>query len=336
MKCMNYKPLISVIMPVYQCKRYLRQAINSVLKQTYSNYELILVDDGSNDGSSQICDEYVKQYEKVYCIHKANKGVSHSRNSGMQMAQGELIIFVDSDDYIAANLFEEAVRVFSDYSTDMYLFGFEKFGYSEGKMIPKMPKGNYCMKQFRNHLLELYSNNVLHAIGNKIYRMDIIRTNRLSFVENWNYYEDIFFSLSYIQKCQSIFVGDQVLYSYRINKTGSLSKKFSLNNIEAINATYIKLSKMIKLNISNRKIFYQYYFRNIEYSILQVFNSNYNYIVIRKVFIRICKSRIFRRAMEEKELWDSKRVDRKLYELIYSRNFLMAFLYKKIKYYFGS
>ena len=98
-RCINL-PLISVIIPVYRVEKYLRQCVNSVISQTYTNLEIILVDDGSPDGSGKICDEYIIRDKRVRVIHQANQGLSAARNAGLEIAKGDFIGFVDSDDYI--------------------------------------------------------------------------------------------------------------------------------------------------------------------------------------------------------------------------------------------
>ena len=112
----NYEPLISVIIPVYKVERFLHRCIDSVIHQTYTNWEMILVDDGSPDTSGDICDEYAKKDERIKVIHQKNKGLSGARNAGLDKALGEWIYFLDSDDYIKDNTLEEMIR----YSNDGY------------------------------------------------------------------------------------------------------------------------------------------------------------------------------------------------------------------------
>ncbi len=104
-----YCPLVSVIIPVYKVERFLHRCIDSVIHQTYTNWEMILVDDGSPDTSGDICDEYAKKDKRIKVIHQENQGVSGARNKGLDMAQGEWIYFLDSDDYIKENTIEKMV-----------------------------------------------------------------------------------------------------------------------------------------------------------------------------------------------------------------------------------
>lgn len=106
-------PLVTAVIPVYLAQRYLRRCVDSVLSQTYQNLQIILVDDGSPDGSPQICDEYAKQDERILVIHKRNGGVSSARNAALDAANGEFVTFIDSDDYIAPDLVEQLLITYS-------------------------------------------------------------------------------------------------------------------------------------------------------------------------------------------------------------------------------
>ena len=99
-------PLVSVVVPVYNVEKYLDRCVQSLLTQTYPNYEIVLVDDGSPDNCPAMCDAYAKKYENVAVLHKKNGGISDARNYGVQRAKGDWIVFVDSDDYVAENYIE--------------------------------------------------------------------------------------------------------------------------------------------------------------------------------------------------------------------------------------
>ena len=94
-------PLVSIIVPVYNVEKYLKRCVDSILAQTFIDYELILVDDGSSDSSDIICDEYAAKFDKIYVIHQKNGGLSAARNAGMSIARGEYFLFCDSDDYVS-------------------------------------------------------------------------------------------------------------------------------------------------------------------------------------------------------------------------------------------
>ncbi len=117
----------SIIIPVYNVEAYLNECVDSVLKQTYKDYELILVDDGSSDGSSRICDDYAQKYNFVKVIHKSNSGAADTRNAGTAVATGEYIVYIDSDDYLADDEFLERLAIKTQDQPDVILYKFKKY-----------------------------------------------------------------------------------------------------------------------------------------------------------------------------------------------------------------
>ncbi len=128
-------PKISIIVPVYKVEKYIHQCIDSILKQTFTDIELILVDDGSPDSCGKICDEYAVKDRRVKVIHKENGGLSDARNTGVKCAKGEYISFVDSDDWIAPNALEEALWQMLKNEVDMLKFGFIKTDGRKSKTV---------------------------------------------------------------------------------------------------------------------------------------------------------------------------------------------------------
>lgn len=118
---MKNERLISVIVPVYKVENYLNQCLESIVKQTYSNLEILLVDDGSPDRCPEICDEWARREKRVRAIHKRNGGLSDARNAGLALAQGELVMFVDSDDWIAPEMAEKMLEAMEREEADMVI-----------------------------------------------------------------------------------------------------------------------------------------------------------------------------------------------------------------------
>ena len=118
---MKNERLISVIVPVYKVENYLNQCLESIVKQTYSNLEILLVDDGSPDRCPEICDEWARREKRVRAIHKQNGGLSDARNAGLALAQGELVMFVDSDDWIAPEMAEKMLEAMEREEADMVI-----------------------------------------------------------------------------------------------------------------------------------------------------------------------------------------------------------------------
>ncbi|MDD6237531.1 MAG: glycosyltransferase family 2 protein, partial [Clostridiales bacterium] len=117
-------PKISVIMPVYNSEQFLRMAVDSVLNQTFEDFELIMVDDGSKDQSGAICDEYAQKDARVKVIHQENGGICAARNTGMKAAEGEYLAFIDNDDEYLPNLLEENYALAQEYDADVVKYGY--------------------------------------------------------------------------------------------------------------------------------------------------------------------------------------------------------------------
>lgn len=120
----NINTLVSVIVPVYKVEKYLHRCIDSIINQTYKNLEIILVDDGSPDNCGKICDEYAEKDNRIKVIHKSNGGLSSARNAGLDVANGDYVYFVDSDDYIDTKLVEDNLNLAIEHDADMVCFNY--------------------------------------------------------------------------------------------------------------------------------------------------------------------------------------------------------------------
>ena len=222
--------LISVIIPVYNVERYLKRCIDSVIKQTYSNLEIILVDDGSLDSSSSICDDYRLADERVKVVHKENGGLSEARNIGLDIAQGDFILFLDSDDYIAESmckdLLEIAIRDHADIviSNFYYHFGDEK---RLNKNISLSDKSVYsgCEVMKRYFLLVPID---LTVVWNKLYKRDIFSDIRFP---QYRYHEDNFVIYKVYDKSSVISYTSKPLYFYQ-QRNDSIMAKITGKHIE--------------------------------------------------------------------------------------------------------
>lgn len=121
---------VSIIVPVYNVLEYLPECIESLLSQSYKNYEIILVNDGSNDGSGNLCDEYTQNYENIFVLHKENGGISSARNAGLDLATGDYIAFVDSDDFVSSDYLKVMVDLIEKYDCDLVCCD-----YNRGKVV---------------------------------------------------------------------------------------------------------------------------------------------------------------------------------------------------------
>lgn len=304
MKFINGK--ISVIIPVYQSKNYLKKCIESILNQTYNNVEIILVDDGSNDGSEALCDDYAEQYDNILCVHQVNKGVSSARNRGIRVSMGQYILFVDSDDYIETDYLENAIKAFEEKSVDMYLGGYQAVrngGRIQEKKYYPMIKDMVCTrKDMECILMELFQSSTLHAIGTKIYKRTLIEKYGIVFKENWKYYEDIYFCLNYLVHCKKIYIQGRIVYYYQRDITHSLSKQIANFKYENIYKTYSLLYKLIsthKIFSKYERLFYEDYLEQISLCLESEISVEKRYTVnIRRLYKKLSGDLFYIKAMK--------------------------------------
>lgn len=227
-------PKISVIIPVYNSEKFLPKCIESVLKQSFTNFELILVDDGSTDDSVNICDSYAKQDKRITVIHSKNMGVSSTRNMGISIARGEWVIFIDSDDYIDEDMF----KVSNDFfvlENDLIIFGFN-FVNCEDKLLQHVSCADdyCCINDFINkYYKKFYINNILNSACGKFFKREIITKNNILFNEKFSICEDGLFVSDYLFYVLYIKCLDKAMYFYVQHNEFSLVKKFNYNALEA-------------------------------------------------------------------------------------------------------
>lgn len=235
---MNIIPTISIIVPVYNSERWLRLCIDSILAQTFSDFELLLVNDGSTDNSGVICDEYADQDFRVRVFHKSNGGVSSARNLGLNNVSGKWITFIDSDDWVDNDYLESFLKVTHNADFCMSPFWIEHSdGMSStgiGKMFFDKPVG---LQQIIDH-----SNRLLWNICCKLYRSEIINNVHLRFEQGFDMGEDTFFNYNYLAKVKTVAVIRRAAYHYRQENQNSLSKK---HPSQATVEKFIELSESI-------------------------------------------------------------------------------------------
>lgn len=213
--------MISIITPVYNTEKFLNRCIDSILSQTYSDFELILVDDGSSDSSGDICDKYALVDKRIKVFHQPNGGVSSARNFGLDRAKGEWVTFIDSDDYVSQSLLEDYMsRMHSN--SDLYVQGFiDVTGGNQSKMLEE-DRLVYkdCFKEsehIRNSIIYSY-------VFNKLFNINIIRRYGISFETNISMLEDTLFVFHYLKHIYSICHVPTANYYYQTNDN-SASKK---------------------------------------------------------------------------------------------------------------
>ena len=210
--------LISVIVPIYKTELYLRKCVDSLINQTYTNLEIILVDDGSPDGCPQICDEYAAKDSRIKVIHKENGGVSAARNFGLDHASGAFIAYIDSDDYVSENYIEYLVELAERYDADIACCGYIIVSsHTEAVTDNRLDSGFLCSgnEACRIMLTERY--NQLVVAWGKIFKAELAR--RFKFPKG-KIYEDALTTYKYYYYCDRVAIGDAKLYAYYSNDGG--------------------------------------------------------------------------------------------------------------------
>lgn len=224
-------PLISIIIPVFNAERYLLQCLDSVLNQKYCNWECLLIDDGSIDGSTDICDDYCGKDSRFRVFHLPRRGVSAARNWGIDNASGAYLCFVDADDWIDDDyLFSLASDV---WGSDWILSG-QIREFQDGRIVSLIPQESASFTISPENtaaILSLESRLLFYAPHEKLYKSEIIRKNAIRFPENCSYGEDLIFNYLYLEHIQTISTLAVSGYHYRIHDH-SLSSCFRPNQFD--------------------------------------------------------------------------------------------------------
>lgn len=230
-------PAISVIMPVYNAEKYLRDAIDSVLQQTFTDFELILIDDGSKDGSGAICDEAAEKDRRVLVVHQQNRGMCASRNRAMQMACGEYIAFVDNDDDCHPDMLQVAYTAARETQADMIKYGRRAVCVQNGRFynenIRNLWDAEFSGEQLPEAFLKLRSLGVLSPVWDGVYRRKFIEEQKLTFNEQLRFgEEDTIFCLQCYARMQKLAIRKGVYYHHYIRIGHSASSKFSKGTLD--------------------------------------------------------------------------------------------------------
>lgn len=224
-------PLISVIVPIYCVEKYLQRCIDSLINQTYKNLEIILVDDGSPDNCPKMCDDYAKNDSRVKVIHKKNGGLSDARNAGMTVAAGELISFIDSDDYISNDFFEIMYKTMAAEKSDIVECSVVKF-YEDNHFDAYTDDNNLSSFSTVEALSALISEAPFHQhVWNKLYKTEIVRDITFP-VGKLN--EDEFWTYQAFGNAKKVTKINKTKYFYFQRKDSIMGKKYGIKRLDAL------------------------------------------------------------------------------------------------------
>ncbi|MCD7819008.1 MAG: glycosyltransferase [Lachnospiraceae bacterium] len=225
------EPLVSIIVPVYNSIEYIGCCLDSILNQEYRNVELILVDDGSSDGTAGLLDEYAQKDERICVIHQENAGVSASRNHGLDIAHGKYIQFADSDDWITPDSTKLLIRTAEEKACDLVIADFYRVN---GKRLSQ--KGDIDAdhrmdrKEFASYMIENPADYYYGVLWNKLFRRSIIEEHHIRMDEEINWCEDFLFNLEYIRYAESFFAVQAPVYYYMKRKGSLVTQGISITN----------------------------------------------------------------------------------------------------------
>lgn len=223
-------PRITVIIPIYNAESILRRCLDSILAQTFTDFECLLIDDGSKDRSGEICDEYARKDSRVKVFHKENGGVSSARNVGLDNARGEWVTFVDSDDWTGERLLSNLISHTNNNPNVELVISFSEYifnnGHREENYNARMvDKANFQI------LFSEYDMSWHTGPWAKLYCKQVIDSRNLRFSENMNIGEDAVFFYSYLSQIDGLYVSSDTDYKYNVDTEGSLTKRvFSLKS----------------------------------------------------------------------------------------------------------
>lgn len=208
---MLMSPKISIIIPIYNIERYLRQCIDSILAQTFTDYELLLIDDGSTDGCPTICDEYTEKDNRIRVFHKKNGGITSARNCGVDNANGEWIMHIDSDDWVEPTYVEELYNAAINNKADIAICGFY-FAYEDGRLIREHPT---LWDNNKEESLHRYISSVWTTTWGSIHKSSIYKDNGVRSPKNINFCEDFHLMTRLCYFANKIVSIDRPLLYYR-------------------------------------------------------------------------------------------------------------------------
>lgn len=223
--------LVSIIVPIYGVEKYINKCIDSILKQTYRNIEVILVDDGSKDRCPEICDEYAKSDERVIVIHKENGGLVAARKAGILRATGEYVQFVDGDDWIAENMVEYMISAMDDHHVDCVICQFYKAGKKNVENKNYFPEGVYAGERYKKDIVcnllftgELFRYGITPSVWGKMFKLQQLKTYSLKVPEKIVMGEDSACVYPFfVNTCSAVFIMNHSLYYYRQNDTSIMN-----------------------------------------------------------------------------------------------------------------
>lgn len=284
---MKEQKLISVVIPVYNVEKYIRESLDSIINQTYKNLQIILIDDGSTDSSGSICDEYAASDDRITVIHQKNAGAGAAKNTGLDLIQGEYFSIIDSDDYIELNMYEKMVCYMENYRVDVVQCLFRNVFVNRKVYRNYIVKSKPIRKVSRNKFLKEYLYDWKYAIfWNKLFKTSLLKNIRFPIGRK---IDDEFFTYKLICNSEHIVNTQDVFYNYRMRQSSVMNenadKRLILDRIDCFVERYEYVSERFpELEV----LYYQkladalIYYKNIVLDDIEALNSLINKYPLKK------------------------------------------------------
>lgn len=247
--------MISIIIPIYNASKYLNQCLQSIINQSYKNFEVLLIDDGSTDNSKMICKKYLNKDKRFHYLYKHNEGVSSARNLGLEHAKGEYIIFVDSDDYCDTNMLNEIVKQM-DKNTLICFGYYQKFKNKNISMSINNCNNKELTKNIYTYIID--SESIGGYLWNKVFSTEIIKRHNIRFKNNVHFLEDMLFVIEYIKFINQVKYINLPLYYYRMRINSVSSDLFSKKNLSMLDALKLLIQQFKPNDYATELLKYNY------------------------------------------------------------------------------
>lgn len=317
----------SILIPVYNVEKYITECLESVVNQSYPNFEVVILIDGSSDTSASICEEYAKKDSRIKIFYQDNIGIFQTRRNLMNYAKGDYVLFIDSDDYYALNLLETINQTINEQSCDLILFRFNRIT-DTGRIYAidnDVFKHNTVITSENKHLIweKLISTNKFNHIWSKAIKRDIINDDDYAKYKDV-YGEDVLLSLPIIHRSKRIVYINTILYNYRLSSNG-LGRNFKLNYLEDsiyVRGEVLNYLKRAKYDTpKNLELFYTSFTKALTRLIRQVIANFAITLDIINKFDQIKDNHLYQESLQYNRLSSLSLLEKYYYHLFQLRRY---------------
>lgn len=247
------QPYVSIIIPAYNCEDTISETLDSILMQSYQNFEIVIINDGSTDHTVQIIMDYKKKHSNIFVIQSKNMGPGYARNLGIEKSSGDYLYFVDSDDKIHRNTLERYIKLINENQSDLVVSSYKMNVVANNETVSSRnvswPKTFLSsQKDFLSELYFLMDQQLMYVIWNKFYKASIIKDNKIKFPP-YKSCEDRLFNLQYFHHVNRCQITDEIMYEYSFEGNKSLTNKYLPNKFETFEEFYVELVNLTANNI---------------------------------------------------------------------------------------